>query len=378
METVLVTIIVLFVILFAVLTLTQVSIVMQDNIAFSRQEMEARWIEQAQTHLHVVSAYTADGGSVISLVFNNDGSSKLSDFNQWDVIIQYYDDSDPAGYHTRWLPYSDMGLSDNTWDVAGIYLGESLEQPEIFEPQILNPGETIALQAQVLPLAAPGSAIQVVLAMPSGSGTSSVFTANIPPELLTNAPLTLASGGSKAIENTLLEAVDDDDPADGLIYTVLVPPEQGTLNLGDTFTQTDIDSGTLVYTHTGTGGDSFQFTVSDGKDTSEAYTFTINASEPPVLTANTPVIVATGGMGWFGAGVLETDDPDDDPANLVYTITIPPTQGNLSLGDSFTQENIDNGELIYTHTGTGSDSFEFTVSDGETTIGPFTFTFTVY
>lgn len=378
METVLTAIIVIFIILFAVLTLTQVFVLTQDRIAFSREEMEIRWIEQANTHLRVLAAETADGGTHFSLVLANDGSNKWADFNRWDVIVQYYDTADPAVYRTLWLPFSDTGLSDNTWTMAGIYLGESLEQAEIFDPGLVNPGETARIQAQLNPPAAPGSGIQMVISATSGSGTSSVFTANIPPVVVVNEALTVASGGSRAVDSSLLAASDSDDDTDTLIYTVVTPPAQGTLSLGDTFTQQDINDGTLIYTHTGTGEDSFQFTVSDGKDTSEIYTFTILASEPPVLTANTPVIVATGGMGWFGPGVLETSDPDDGPANLVYTIVVPPAQGNLSLGDSFTQENINNGELIYTHTGTGGDSFQFTVSDGETTIGVYTFTFTVY
>lgn len=378
METVLTAIIVIFIILFAVLTLTQVFVLTQDRIAFSREEMEIRWIEQANTHLRVLAAETADGGTHFSLVLANDGSNKWADFNRWDVIVQYYDTADPAVYRTLWLPFSDTGLSDNTWTMAGIYLGESLEQAEIFDPGLVNPGETARIQAQLNPPAAPGSGIQMVISATSGSGTSSVFTANIPPVVVVNEALTVASGGSRAVDSSLLAASDSDDHTDTLIYTIVTPPAQGTLSLGDTFTQQDINDGTLIYTHTGTGEDSFQFTVSDGKDTSEIYTFTILASEPPVLTANTPVIVATGGMGWFGPGVLETSDPDDGPANLVYTIVVPPAQGNLSLGDSFTQENINNGELIYTHTGTGGDSFQFTVSDGETTIGVYTFTFTVY
>lgn len=378
METVLTAIIVIFIILFAVLTLTQVFVLTQDRIAFSREEMEIRWIEQANTHLRVLAAETADGGTHFSLVLANDGSNKWADFNRWDVIVQYYDTADPAVYRTLWLPFSDTGLSDNTWTMAGIYLGESLEQAEIFDPGLVNPGETARIQAQLNPPAAPGSGIQMVISATSGSGTSSVFTANIPPVVVVNEALTVASGGSRAVDSSLLAASDSDDDTDTLIYTVVTPPAQGTLSLGDTFTQQDINNGALIYTHTGTGEDSFQFTVSDGKDTSEIYTFTILASEPPVLTANTPVIVATGGMGWFGPGVLETSDPDDGPANLVYTIVVPPAQGNLSLGDSFTQENINNGELIYTHTGTGGDSFQFTVSDGETTIGVYTFTFTVY
>ena len=39
----------------------------------------------------------------------------------------------------------------------------------------------------------------------------------------------------------------------------------------------------------------------------------------------------------------------------------------------FTQEDIDNALLVYTHQGIGSDSFQFTISDGDSVIGSFTF-----
>jgi hypothetical protein len=378
METVLTAFIVIFIILFAVLTLTQVFIVTQDQLALSRQDAESRWLDQANTHLLAQAAQTSSGGSVFSLLLQNDGSTKWADFNRWDVIVQYYDTNDPSVYRTLWLPYSDAGLIPNTWVIEGIYQGESLEQPEIFEPGLVNPGEIVQIQAQLNPSAAAGTGIQMVITALVGSGTSSVFTANIPPEVVVNEALHVASGGTRTLDTSLLAASDDDDNEDDLVFTVVMPLTQGTLTLTNMFTQADLNNGDVVYTHTGTGADSFQFTVSDGKDTTGVYTFTINASEPPALTANTPVVVATGGMGWFGAGVLETSDTDDDPANLVYTIIAPPAQGNLSLGNSFTQADINDGELIYTHTGVGSDSFQFTVSDGESIIGPYTFTFTVY
>ncbi|MBZ0297686.1 MAG: hypothetical protein K8L99_34335 [Anaerolineae bacterium] len=101
------------------------------------------------------------------------------------------------------------------------------------------------------------------------------ITVNLPPTLAQNQPLNTTSMGSWQIDNTYLQVTDPDSAAGELVYTVSVQPEKGTLNLGDSFTQADIDSGMLSYTRSGTGVDAFQFTVTDGYNTIGNYTFLI-------------------------------------------------------------------------------------------------------
>jgi hypothetical protein len=133
----------------------------------------------------------------------------------------------------------------------------------------------------------------------------------------------------------------------------------------------------LTYTHTGSESDSFQFTVSDGKDTIGPYTFTFAISLPPELVVNAGLTVTSGGTETITSEQLQVTDADDPTTGLNYTVTAAPTQGDLSLGTAFTQDDIDNGRLTYTHTGSESDSFQFTVSDGETALGPYLFTIMV-
>ena len=95
-----------------------------------------------------------------------------------------------------------------------------------------------------------------------------------PPAIATNAGLTVDEGAAtQTIGNTVLNVTDTEQPPAELIYTVTSLPVNGTLYLSgvevavsDTFTQADIDSGNLTYTHDGseTTSDSFNFTVSDG------------------------------------------------------------------------------------------------------------------
>jgi hypothetical protein len=79
----------------------------------------------------------------------------------------------------------------------------------------------------------------------------------------------------------------------------------------------------------------------------------------------------------ISGGDLLTTDNDDPPENLIYTVTQLPSDGSLSLGATFTQQQIDAGSLSYTHTGTDADLFKFVVSDGYDVIGAYTFLITL-
>ena len=108
---------------------------------------------------------------------------------------------------------------------------------------------------------------------------------------------------------------------------------------------------------------------------------TVVAAPPnsvPVLASNAGAVVAEGGLVVITSAMLEATDADGDP--LTYTVTSPPTAGNLSLGTSFTQAQINGGSLSYSQNGSEviSDSFTFTVSDGNGgSIGSTTFAITV-
>ena len=172
----------------------------------------------------------------------------------------------------------------------------------------------------------------------------------------------------------MLHTSDEDQTPEELVYTISVPPAQGTLSLSSTFTQLDIDRGQVVYTHTGSGDDSFSFVVTDGEDTLDEESFAITVSNAdPALTTNTGLVVAAGDTAPIDNTVLQVTDADDPPSALTYTIVTVPVRGMLSLGAVFTQQDIDNGLLTYTRTGSGGDTFAFTVSDGKTSVGPFGF-----
>jgi archaellum component FlaF (FlaF/FlaG flagellin family) len=377
MENVLVAIIIIFILLFGALTISHALMSSQDMLIDSWDDMESRMVDQKDTRLQVAEAYTREAGQFATLMIENTGSTRLIDFENWDVIIHYYDTQTPADYHVNWLPYAEVPFS-NEWTVGGIYSDAEMQDGEVYEPGIFNPGEYLALDIAISPSSAAAEILNITVAAGNASRASTVFAGNMAPRLLNNEALMLANHGSKPITSPLLATTDDDDPDDDLLYTVTRDPIHGDLSLPDSFTQAEIDNGLVVYTHTGTDNDSFEFTVTDGKDTIGIYTFDIAINMPPVLTKNQVLAMNTGELRLIDNTMLEITDSDTTTDMLTFTITHPPSQGYLSLMGEFTQADIDAGRLFYRHTGSGPDNFQFTITDGDNTLGTYIYSITVY
>jgi len=109
-------------------------------------------------------------GNTLDIILENSGQTRLSDYDKWDVIVQYYDAL--GTYHVAWLPYTENTLGDNEWEVVWIRLnGEA----EVFEPNILNPKEEIKIRAQLNPAPGPGTTNLAVVATPNGITASTYF-----------------------------------------------------------------------------------------------------------------------------------------------------------------------------------------------------------
>ncbi len=98
-----------------------------------------------------------------------------------------------------------------------------------------------------------------------------------------------------------------------------------------------------------------------------------NLNDPPVLTINTGLTVAEGDSATISNIILLVTDVDNADNELIYTLEVVPVNGNLRLnginlavGETFSQEDINNGGLTYLHNGSNiiSDAFVFNVSDG--------------
>jgi len=218
------------------------------------------------------------------------------------------------------------------------------------------------------------------------------------PVVTTNSALTLnEDAAATVITNTYLKTTVN--AGRSAIYTLTTAPVKGTvkksgtgLNAGDTFTQSDIDTALITYTPNANANnmDEITFSVTDGMNTLAGNTFTINitpVNDAPVIASNTGVTADEGEAVTITQSALEVTDIDSAAGALTYTISTAPVNGTLyksgvamSAGGTFTQDDINNSRITYTHNGneTLADSFIFTVSDGAGgTIGATTFSITV-
>lgn len=96
-----------------------------------------------------------------------------------------------------------------------------------------------------------------------------------PPYLVNNNVLSIDPNANKAITPDLLLTEDANNSHDQLTYTLVTLPKKGqlqkspgaALNVGDQFTQADLDAGAIRYFDAGAGAgdDAFRFTVADGE-----------------------------------------------------------------------------------------------------------------
>jgi len=96
--------------------------------------------------------------------------------------------------------------------------------------------------------------------------------------------------------------------------------------------------------------------------------------DAPFLVNNQILFIKTGETKRIVRNELLSEDSNNGPHQLTYTLVTPPTKGNLlisgvpiGLGGQFTQGNLDDGVVRYEHLGSENetDSFVFTVIDNE-------------
>jgi VCBS repeat-containing protein len=145
---------------------------------------------------------------------------------------------------------------------------------------------------------------------------------------------------------------------------------------------------TAINALSATQSETYTVTATDNGGVTGIATLTViinGVNDKPNLTKNTGITVNEGGTATISKSELEVTDVDTAAGSIIYTLTAEPTNGTLSGGaigvsNTFTQDDIDNSRISYTHDGSesASDSFSFTVSDGEGgSIGETTFTITV-
>lgn len=168
METAVVSLICIALIVFGGMTMAQGFLTSADTSVTGLGQTTQRNEEMLRTDLSVVSASSNKEGD-LRVTLNNSGQTKLANFSNWDVIVQYHADD---GYYVAWLPYTEGMPGENQWTVSGIYLDGG---PEAFEPGIFNPSETLVIDGRLSPPASDNTSLMAVVSTPNGVTASISF-----------------------------------------------------------------------------------------------------------------------------------------------------------------------------------------------------------
>jgi hypothetical protein len=160
METILVSLVSLALIIISSVTMTISTMQSQNKVADSWKQMEAQSSNINRTDIMALPPLSYTGG-VIDLTVKNDGQTNLDAFSKWDVIVQYQDGS--VSYLTYTASYPP---ADNEWTVKGIYT--SGETPEIFDPNVLDPGEQMIVSVMLNPAVGSGETCRITISTPNG------------------------------------------------------------------------------------------------------------------------------------------------------------------------------------------------------------------
>ncbi|XP_068579797.1 chondroitin sulfate proteoglycan 4 [Cebidichthys violaceus] len=216
-------------------------------------------------------------------------------------------------------------------------------------------------------------------------------------QVVNNTIIVIDHGSTKTLNTTLLSADSNMDIRDDseIKFQVTSPPNDGRIIVSGIeaaeFTQEDLKKGVVSYEHSYESlrsKDSFSFAV-QARGHSEEGTFRIKIFkqgylyEPEVIT-NEVIISYEGEHTIINQDNLKVDQADIPPTEMVFTIKEPPRLGHvvkltnssestaspvLSYIHSFTQEDIDQGRILYVSASIqGNDVFTVDVSNGFTSV----------
>lgn len=171
METAIVSLICIALLVFGGMTMSQGFLTSVDTSTMGLEEIGQRSETIMRTELSPLTARERDKGKFLEVTLENSGQTKLADFDKWDVIVQYTGDDNV--YHVKWLPYTEETLGDNEWEVQWIRINGD---PEVFEPDILNPGEEIMIKVRLNPKIKKDITDLVIISTPNGITASISFT----------------------------------------------------------------------------------------------------------------------------------------------------------------------------------------------------------
>jgi hypothetical protein len=166
MENALPTLIIGALLLVASAMMTHTNLQSHDKLSQSFREMESRLGYRAQSALDVVDSEMDPELNTLRLSLFNAGQTRLSGYQMMDIIVIY---ETATGRTTKWLPFADGTPASDSWDLATI-------GNDLFEPGLLNPGETAEIVVELAEPAVAGQTNRIVIVSDAGVVTTTPFT----------------------------------------------------------------------------------------------------------------------------------------------------------------------------------------------------------
>jgi hypothetical protein len=137
-----------------------------DAVGQDLRESENRYADRSRTGLAVTSTSIDGPGANVTFVVRNDGQTPIADFERMDVVLQYFGETGTR--FDKWIAYTPGALASDTWTTGAF-------TDDLFEPGILNPGESVEILARVNPVVGAGSTNWAVIGSDRGVTVQTYF-----------------------------------------------------------------------------------------------------------------------------------------------------------------------------------------------------------
>ena len=137
-----------------------------DRIGQTLRETESRYGQQNRTGLTVTGTAIDGTGANITVTVRNDGATTIADYEGMDVLVQYFGETGTR--YDKWIDFTSGALASDTW-TTGAFTND------IFEPEILNTGESVDITVRVNPVVGVGTTNRAIVGTDKGVTVSTYF-----------------------------------------------------------------------------------------------------------------------------------------------------------------------------------------------------------
>ncbi|MCD1296041.1 hypothetical protein CUJ83_13640 [Methanocella sp. CWC-04] len=138
-----------------------------DAMTYSIKEVQNMKNDQLKTEVELTNIVTS--GHNITFELKNSGNIRITNFTMMDMILTFNRTLEDDTKTTYWLPYRSVpAVEENAWTETSIY-------PDMINPGMLDPGETLYGRAYINDELWPGSLGWMSITTQNGVSGSSYF-----------------------------------------------------------------------------------------------------------------------------------------------------------------------------------------------------------